>query len=425
MKKIYVFLPSGIACIGGAELYILGKKKWLENNGWRVHIFSSDCMPRPYKIAELDSYAYENIPTMSYPPFQCTERAINRTVNKMIDLLCLEEDDEVVIESHTGASSLWGELLAKKIGAKHVLMLINEYFSDVSYSEKIEFFIFKFKRKELYCGFGAFRKLFGCRDDVSEKDVLRAYLQEDPVQDVSDARIESIGDSDYAICYIGRLEKPYVPNIIKGVIDFSKRYSDKSIQLVIVGDNAAVEKEIVSSCSTVPNITIMLMGNMVPIPRDLFNKIDVVVAGSGSARCSALEGVPTIVADPDKHCSNGVLGYDTVSAVWYDGKSPQKDFCTALEDVLVFKYYADKIFNYPPQPTVEECCQQNMRLIAESSQDVNYYSEMEILCGPKTIIKLFRSTFASLFPELYRRTRYFVSSKLVRFPSIKTWINGL
>lgn len=62
------------------------------------------------------------------------------------------------------------------------------------------------------------------------------------------------------------------------------------------------------------NLVLTCLGDLVPIPRTLFSKIDVVIGSSGCAECSVVEGVPTIVSDAENSLANGILGYTVFSA---------------------------------------------------------------------------------------------------------------
>ena len=183
-KKRYIFIPYVIAEVGGAELYILNKSKWLIENGWEVHVLSASYTRenQQYKIKELDKYRKENMLILNRAPFECSPSVQNKVIKQMMKHVNADtEYDETIIESHTGAGSLWGELLASKINAKHIIALINESFNDISYKEKIDFFLYKKERREVFGGLHAFQGLFGGYIPISKADINMFNLQENHV----------------------------------------------------------------------------------------------------------------------------------------------------------------------------------------------------------------------------------------------------
>ena len=396
-------MPYGIAGVGGAELYILGKLRWLKEHDWDVYVLSGGgYTDKAYKIKELDAYRNQSILVLNRMPYECTKHIIKKVIQQMLENVNSNKHyEETIIESHTASTALWGELLAKRLEAKHIVHLINESFNDVGYMDKFDFFQFKRDRKEVFGGLHAFQSLFGKKYKITQHDVISfGGLQENPVQDIEDSRLDLIQESDYTICYIGRVLKPYVPNVIKGVAEFAKSHTEFKIQFVIVGDPTQRINLIRSELLSIPNLQVILMGDMFPLPRKLFTTLDVVIAGSGSAKCAAYENVPAIVADPDSCLSNGVLGYDIIKSVGTDSDTKQTTFDEALESVLIREDYKKLPNRLPPQKTVEECCENNFIAINQSSQTYEYY-DSEIICkGDATLKGRVKALLSFYFPKM-------------------------
>ena len=58
------------------------------------------------------------------------------------------------------------------------------------------------------------------------------------------------------------------------------------------------------------------MGDLVPIPKCIYKKIDCMIAGAICAEISAREGIPTIVADCENYLANGILGYTVNNSMY-------------------------------------------------------------------------------------------------------------
>ena len=226
--------------------------------------------------------------------------------------------NEIIIESHNDIMALWGELLAKQLLARHFFWTANEQYRLPTqyYKEKIDLFLFKFDRKEIFGSCNTVNRLLEGFRIVTPDNFEGVLIDEDPVQDVVNDKVDNLKKYDWTICYIGRSNKPYMTNIISDVGLFASCHKDKSIQFVVVGDIGFHSEELKAIDNKNVNLIVTELGNLHPLPRILFKKVDVVIAGSGSARCSVYEGTLTILADPETGMSNGMLGYDTIDSVY-------------------------------------------------------------------------------------------------------------
>ena len=68
----------------------------------------------------------------------------------------------------------------------------------------------------------SFPRLFDGYLKVSESDFPAAVLiDESPIQDVYNEKVDKLERKDWNICYIGRGNKPYVANIISDTVVLS------------------------------------------------------------------------------------------------------------------------------------------------------------------------------------------------------------
>ena len=100
--KYYIFFPPNLHIIGGGQLYVLGKAQWLEKNGWKVSMFFAG---KPYgtsEIPELEKYIPGcGFKELSYITYKCPATLREQTLQKMVDILRIDEtvENEIIIES--------------------------------------------------------------------------------------------------------------------------------------------------------------------------------------------------------------------------------------------------------------------------------------------------------------------------------------
>lgn len=158
---------------------------------------------------------------------------------------------------------------------------------------------------------------------------------------------------------------------------FAQKYRDKSIQLVIIGDVSGKERFIGNTFENVLNVSIVKMGDMVPVHKAIFNKVDVMIAGAGCAIWSYLQNVFTLIPDSKNYMANGLLGYDTLSTLRAETKEIQSSFSRYLEKVLV-----DKIYNASVRKKIDfemsdlkhdKRYEKHFEIIGNSTSKMEYY----------------------------------------------------
>ena len=403
MKK-YVILSYSIRHIGGTQLYIAGKAKYLEKNGWKVYVFFSDKKGITSDIPYLDKFANGAVLGLETQPGSYFKNIQEKVIMKMVEHVGWEKHDEIVIESHADTFALWGELLAVQLGAKHYCFICNEIFQGPGkcYQDNMDFFYFKLQRREL-AGIhkDSISKLFSeYKKILPNQNVVFVAANDGAVQDVNNDVLNKIKKKDWTICYIGRITKQYVNSIIDDLCSFAEKYQDKEIQIVFVGDVTKKKQYIKEHFSTLKNITVIELGNLVPIPRKMFRMVDVVIAGSGCATCASMEGAFTIVPDARNCLANGLLGYDTLSSLYHEENVQQMHFDEALERVLVQKIYNRKKFNLPPERKAEEYYREHFALIEKSNQNKEYYSKITERGLDEKFIKTLKYCIKYWFPFL-------------------------
>jgi hypothetical protein len=372
--------------IGGGQCYLAAKAEYLERNGWDVFVFSegNSNVSTGCPIHYLDKFLPYKVLELNYQVYELSSFVVDRGIKKMLKMLGGgPKDEDIIIESHTDKSALWGEIIAQKLNARHFFITLYEHFRwpRHNFESKIDFYMFKMDRGELLCNATAANRLFEGYREYQEEDVEPVLIDEAPVQDVDSPIVDTIPKYDYNICYIGRTQKMYVPHIIRGVGEFAARHKDKKVQFVIVGEAECQRLLINKVKKDATNLKVNEIGCLHPLPKSLYSKIDVVIAGSGSARCSVEEGALTIVADIESDKALGLLGFDTNNSIYLAEDSYVSTYADALERALVEKVYKNMKFKYPHKVGVEECTQQNFYLMSKAAKEKRYYDEKKIREG--------------------------------------------
>lgn len=403
MNKLYVFLTADIHIIGGMQLYTSGKAEYLLDKGWHVKVLYDGNPKDSYQIKFLEQYNKGSFSSLTSDPFAMSSNIRNKIIDKMMNYIGKENEyEEIYVESQSDFTAIWGELLAKRYNCKHICFNCNEQFRGKSkiYDKYIDFFKFKFDRNELFVLHkDSINKLFeGYYNIKDSKLYIFDALEPSPVKDVDSDFVNKLKREDYNIGYIGRTTKGYVPNILESISKFSSKHLDKKIQLIIIGEANEIMDKIENAFKNNTNIVLQTPGNMVPIPKLLFSKLDVIIAGAVCAELSAREGVPTIVADCENYLSNGVLGYTTDNSM-YPTDDKQEEFIDTLEDVLITKHYLEKEYSFPKEPSPNEIYQKHLELFNNTDESKDKYSFEEN--KKESFKKSIRANAKALFPNLY------------------------
>lgn len=406
----YIFITADIHLVGGMQMYVAGKTEYLRRQGWSVAMFFYGENHGTCAYHILNDYVGGGLFELSRQPYEWTRRIRVNTINEMESVIkgVATDSEEIIIESQTDITALWGELLAERLNAKHVCLICNEKFRghNKHYEENLDFFDFKHNRREL-AGIHkeSLRRMFAGYKEVDEKECFSfSAANNDPIQDIENDKIDTLEKKDWNICYIGRAKKGYVPGIIDDISKFAKKHQEKRIQVIFVGDQSEHLVIINNKLLGQKNVTVSLLGDLVPIPRGLFRKIDVVIAGSGCAYCSAKERVPTIVADADNYLANGVLGYTTFDGIYREKNNRQMHFDEMLEEVLV-KHITTKLpYKMDEKPNSDYYYHQQMDFVFRSEQTKCYYKLNKNIpqIGIKDITKYY---VMKRFPNVLKKYR--------------------
>ena len=394
MQKLYIMFCY-IEDVGGGQIYVNSKVPWLEAAGWDVIVFSplTERSGAIVPWTNLAKFAANKVEGLNKSPEFWRKKKM-KAVLEQLQSKCSGEYSEIIIESHTDYFAEWGELLAEKLNAKNICYLLDEQLE--LYGAK-EFLYFKYRRNEV-AGItdSSVERLFtGYAPLIKENNHKLSASHSSQAEEYYWDAIEKIQRCDWNIGYVGR-SKQYVDNITKNIAMFADKYPDKTINVVILGE--ILDLRILEDKK---NVICTKLGFKFPIPKSFFRKLDVAIAGAGSATLCCREHVPTIVADAGTTNAAGILGYTVSSSIF----NPESDrtYCEWLEDILVDKKLEKMKQIYEmPKIDVNKVYQEHMEFIYNSEQKHEYF---DFIAHPQknyTFEDKIKYFLKGTFPGLYK-----------------------
>lgn len=340
MAKLYIILGFK-AGISGGQIYVYNKTKYLEKTDWTVSVIDP-ISSQPIYIEHLSKFAENIVSELNISPYSLPKKERNKVLQKLIDYSGWNKDfEEVVVESNTIAFSLWGELLAKALNGKHLALLIDAFFTDAMRENHMEFLSFKLERKELAgININSLKKLFdGYRQlEESEKYYL-SFVCVNSVEDVEYKKNIDRSKYDIVIGSVGRLDKPFVPDMAKSVAEFAKKFPEKKILFLLLGGQASGDTTVVTQhTDAIDNLEVEITGLIYPIPRKLIDIMDVCIASSGSTYGSVKQGIKTIVVTDTCSDPLGVRGYGLVKRPFVNNRTYFGTLTELIEEVVMGDY---------------------------------------------------------------------------------------
>lgn len=351
--NLYIFFTATFLTVGGMQQYVRGKADSLKKMGWDIVVFSPQRCIGTGVYSDLNSYICAGNMAFNYPVDYFNEQEREKIYETSIKTISLnpKQYEKICIESHYETVAFWAEYFAQKMGAKHSFCAINELFRGENklYEKYMDFFKFKLSRHEIS---GRVKQLFEGYIDINDLPEYESWvIEKNPIEDVDSTVVDVIKKADYTIAIISRGEKEYIPGAFEAIRNFCIQYLNKEFQIVLVGDYFCRFELIGTLFLSLPNVKIYSTGNLVPIPKKLYEKVDIVLANSATAMFSAYQGIPVMVLCHEYGLSNGILGYDCQfeESIYLKSGKPNKKISDLLEEVLIKKEYKNKKPSIPEE----------------------------------------------------------------------------
>lgn len=318
------------------------KTKWLKERGWDVIVFDhfgTFGKKGEIELENLRQYEGNRMMELFFPPSYFSSKQRDRILRVLLSIIGY--DEEYVVESNSPRLSLWGELLASRIGAKHLILEIGEQL-EIRSKQEFEFVNFKFDRNEWFAIKPQAVKLkFSDWRNITNEEANNHYFSASmgvTIEDVPITELNGIESADYNILSFGR-RKPYFSNLIDEVVLFSRLCHGERVNLIIMGAVDLKEKE-VKQLNDAPNLRFFQIPPKRPVPKAVFDLCDVVVATAGCANLSFRNGYKTISMNATNGQPLGVMGYTTIDSVFSEETTTNsQSLSSLLQDLLINKMY--------------------------------------------------------------------------------------
>lgn len=373
MMKKYIFLTPAVANFGGSQMYTANKAKYLEKHGWEVIIFYTAKYDN-YLIPYLEQFKDNYLPSIVwYEPKFLPAFKSKQVFKKVIEKVGTA--DEIVLESHFLCLALWGEIIAKEIGARHIVNFLEEPVRDYT-SREYDYWVYKLRRWEFQnSGERSLKRVFKSHFDSSflEYENQMSY----PCSNVIDYNKTYplvINESDFRIISIGRLDKPYILPMVDELVRFVKSHLDKTFSIYFIGgsNNAEMENALPHKFDDCINVKCYMLGYTFPVPANLVMSCNVGLASSNSVLVTADEGIPTISIDMNDYQAIGVFGYSTKQKLSRTDE-PTVKIADLLNDILFTDKYPKGQYKADHSQEFEDAFDREMLFINKSKGNTGYY----------------------------------------------------
>lgn len=355
-------------------MYIRNKVVWLRSQGWEVDLISVN--KGNVIISELKEFN-TFISELQFAIYLFSERKQNKVLNQLINQIQTNGYDEIIIESTCIGITTWAEVLAKKIGAKHLAYLLQEM-NVVDNPHLQEFFKFKHKRKELASITDQslkqmFERFSPIPSELSYK--LTAYCN-NVVEDIDSQFLHQIDWEryDYKIGCLSRIDKPFIMTAVTNFANFAQYHNNKKFLLFMIGgapENSQYAGNIKKVFDKIGNVELVISGYMFPIPAKLLESFDAFISSAGSCWACMRSGVPTIAIDGNDFMPTGVMKHTTLHSLFRGKDEPALDYQRIFEEVIINKKYSKFV---PEHEFVEPDFTEHMKFLNASEKNLEYYN---------------------------------------------------
>ena len=308
IMSTYVFLTFAVHGIGGTQIYVRNKLLFLQKRGWDVKVITSES-GNNIMVRELAPFANDIVPEIAKNPGLYSKNVREAALMRMVDIVGAS-GDKVVIESDFMAATLWGEMLAERLKARHLVLLIQENYSiDVPRYQR--FWAWKFQRHEFAVNVqdGARKLLHKYCNVPDEADAFLIPACHNVIEEYDATELDAlVKKADYHIGSVGRVNKPFVLPMVRSVQSFAEKHPDKCFQLVLFGGSPVSDDITDIYQYRRDNLQIDITGALFPVPRHLIDRMDVFIASAGAARTTYEAGAVTIAIDANDFEPIGIMG---------------------------------------------------------------------------------------------------------------------
>lgn len=293
----------------GAPRYVNNKCRYLKTQGWEVFVFWSYNVSHA-KLEHLIPFDNKDyvFHELQYYPCWFTKSQQSAIIEKIAKKVGTA--DQIVVESNKIQLGAWGEMLAQRLGAKHINFVTTEGVKLMN-KDTFDFCYAKLKRKEFFnINIAAVKRLFsGFIELEHPEDNYWSAMQNVECEEYPFPSFDNMPKADYTIVSFGR-SKGYFPYMLDELERFVTTLSDKTFNIFILGD--LKDPDSIREKLERKNVNLVLYPQAVAVvPKQIFTKSDVVIATAGCAYLAAENGGKVISMDITRHIPLGYYGVTT------------------------------------------------------------------------------------------------------------------
>lgn len=398
-RKTYVVICGFADVVAGGPIYYANKVRYMKDLGWNVVVIPTNKGKHVY-IHGMEQYLGPYVPFILDIPSEYSKRQREKLVS-YLQRFIPEDAGYTVIETGTDYTCYWGEALAERIKAKHIVIFLDEQNPRVD-EKTIGFYLFKYDRHEMACiSKPVMQNMFKKYRQLSLDECYGlSCVCSNSIEDYDSPLISEIERSEWNIGYIGRLEKPFTPTIVDGIVKFCKAYSGRSITVVFFG--GAFEQKTVDNIKShfadLRNVKLLISGYLFPLPLKALKKMDIFVSGAGSARVATEAGVYSV------HIN--MLSYVPEGLMRTSNRTPFYDRCPLGNSIFDYlKWVLVDKDDLPPRPVedysndwefVKSSFEEHVRFIESSCKNEAYYDVEKLGISDKRRKKRFYRSILGL-----------------------------
>lgn len=300
---------------------------YLESQGWRVLIFSS--MKGHIMIDGFRKFEHLILPPLYLSPVCYRKSEVRRTIDRIISEIGDYNPEDTIIESDILQRSVWAELVASRLKCRHLSMFVQEKYK--RNTDPQSFIRFKYDRHELSCiTKNGIQMLFGEDNEDVRRDARFVAYCNNVILEAPDKYSAMLNPkADLTLGSLGRLSKPYVPFVVEAFCKYAASHPDKLFNIVFIGDssNRGKKDEISRAFKGLPNVNLVMTGNVYPVPVSFAHKVDVFVSTAGASNATYNVGIPTVMV----HALTG----DPVGVIGLDFMQTEKSMYDAMHDTTI------------------------------------------------------------------------------------------
>lgn len=334
----YLILTCNVCNTGGAQLYVARRAQWLKNKGYSVEIITYFDNGNFILEPLFKDFSVINCDKLSESPGCYSLKKVDRILNEICTHFSTER---YVIESHDLKLTIWGELIAQRIRAKHLAYILAEpSINSCCFPFENKIICTKYNKDEFFgVSSVSLDKIFG---KVCKKNYVNVGFDE---KELALNSIPSVGyrkdKSTYVIGTITRLDKTYVEPLILASCELARKYPSQKFHLLIAGGSKTKGREeyLFSKYTTaqigIPNFSLSFSGYINQLGIDLFQQMDLFI-GMGTASINAIsQRCLTLNIQPPENLCSGFFGVDTTNFAYTENNTLYQIFDKIEEAYLL------------------------------------------------------------------------------------------